>query len=343
MTDVVLEDILRLLGNIKVVLRPDFLYGDKEIPYRGFILLEAIGRSGSLRKAAESIGVDYKTLWDIIHALEETLGVPLVERRAGGRSGGGANLTLYGEAILALFRLVERKVEDAARELNPSQSDVIVIGSDCAIMEKLVEELADRGVYALYIKTGSSLGLYAIKRGLCHIAGVHILDWATGKYNEHLLRDPEIKGRIVLVKGWKRVIGLAYSKNLKPPPKNLEDVYTRGLRLANRVRGSGTRIFLDYMLTQLASSRGVPVSQLKRKIKGYSIEYNTHGEAAQAVASGKADVTITTEYVAKLYGLGFVPLTIEDYDLLVKKDILDRLPLKELSPFKGRDKLQFLE
>ncbi len=330
-----IASVLGLLDRVSVEVVPLFRVNGRAVTLREILVLDAVSRAGSLKKAAQLLGVDYRTVWNTINALEEALGLRLVEREAGGSGGGGAHLTLHGEALLAKAKLVQARLASLVGGVDVGRPDVIIAGSDCEVMDRLVAELAERGVYALYVKVGSTLGVEALKRGLCHVAGVHILDPKTGKYNEHLLSDPELKGRVVLVKGWKRVIGLAFNPRVADPPDSIAEVARRGLRIANRVRGSGTRILLEYLLEKEAEEAGVPVSALRRSLKGYETEYATHSEAANAVATGKADVTLTVEWVARRHGLVFKPIVTEDYDLLVERELIGKLPLQETTIFKG--------
>ncbi|MFA5612490.1 MAG: substrate-binding domain-containing protein, partial [Anaerolineaceae bacterium] len=83
----------------------------------------------------------------------------------------------------------------------------------------------------------------------------------------------------------------------------------------NRQKGSGTRILLDYLLKQ----NGIEPSQ----IKGYDREEITHTSVAAAVASGTADAGMGILAAAKIYGLGFIPLVQEQYDLVVAEETMN--------------------
>ncbi len=100
------------------------------------------------------------------------------------------------------------------------------------------------------------------------------------------------------------------------------------VRLVNRSRGSGTRILLDHFIAGLAAEKGVSVETLKERINGYRFERKTHSGVAEAVARGEADVGLGIEYVARIKGLDFIPLTTERYDFLVRMDRLDKHSVK---------------
>jgi len=67
-------------------------------------LLEAVDATGSLTRAAEQVGVPYRTAWQRIHEIEQSLGFQLLETESGGRDGGGSRLTPRGRDAVARFR-----------------------------------------------------------------------------------------------------------------------------------------------------------------------------------------------------------------------------------------------
>jgi len=80
-------------------------------------LLEAIDTHGSISQAARAVRVSYRKAWSHIEAMEERLGMRLVERLVGGKHGGGATLTRDARRFLEKFdrleeglaRIVDRK------------------------------------------------------------------------------------------------------------------------------------------------------------------------------------------------------------------------------------------
>jgi molybdate transport system regulatory protein len=77
-------------------------------------LLEAIELEGSIRKAAERLGMSYRAAWGKMKATEEALGVVLLERTIGGSSGGGARLTEDAHDLMARYRSCCEAVNTAA-------------------------------------------------------------------------------------------------------------------------------------------------------------------------------------------------------------------------------------
>lgn len=77
-------------------------------------LLEAIAREGSISAAGRTLGMSYKRAWDLVAAVNASLGAAAVETSAGGRRGGGAVLSAAGRALIADYRAIERAAHRAA-------------------------------------------------------------------------------------------------------------------------------------------------------------------------------------------------------------------------------------
>ncbi len=75
------------------------------------ILLETIDRCGSINRAAHELNMSYRKAWGAVRAMEERLGVKLVERRTGGRDGGGAVLTRDARTFIMQFEDLEKGLQ----------------------------------------------------------------------------------------------------------------------------------------------------------------------------------------------------------------------------------------
>ncbi len=84
-------------------------------------LLEAIDNHGSINQAAKEINISYRKAWGYIRAMEERLGLKLIERQTGGRNGGGSTLTESAREFLkkygALEEGIRELVDDRFREI----------------------------------------------------------------------------------------------------------------------------------------------------------------------------------------------------------------------------------
>lgn len=80
-------------------------------------LLEAIDRLGSINQAAKTVPLSYKAAWEAIDLLNNTSPLPLVEKVAGGRRGGGTQLTDYGRRMVTLYRALEGEYQNALAKM----------------------------------------------------------------------------------------------------------------------------------------------------------------------------------------------------------------------------------
>ncbi len=81
------------------------------------LLLRSIKKNGSIRAAAKELNMSYKKAWDLINSMNKQTGHLLVEKKAGGKSGGGATLTVKGEKILQEYIKLEKKLQTQTNHL----------------------------------------------------------------------------------------------------------------------------------------------------------------------------------------------------------------------------------
>ena len=79
-------------------------------------LLDAIRSEGSISSAARALGMSYRRAWMLVEVMNHCWRAPLVEARTGGRSGGGAQVTDLGLTVLALYRALQNRTQDAAEQ-----------------------------------------------------------------------------------------------------------------------------------------------------------------------------------------------------------------------------------
>ncbi len=190
--------------------------------------------------------------------------------------------------------------------------DVVIMGSHDIALDVVVGALAERGFSARTIAVGSQGGVAAAQRGQCDVAPVHLVDPATDEYNRHLL-SPGIS----LVKGWQRMQGVLFRPGDKRfEGKSAHDAVKTALAdpsclMVNRNAGAGTRILID----QLVAGARPP---------GYANQPKSHNAVAAAVSQARADWGVAIEPVARMYGLGFLPLAPEHYDFLLVESRRER-------------------
>ena len=80
-------------------------------------LLDGVEQEGSLRKAAAELGMSYNKAWRILHAAEERLGFPLLDRSVGGSLGGGSQLTPEAQDLMKRYRALMVDASGALAEV----------------------------------------------------------------------------------------------------------------------------------------------------------------------------------------------------------------------------------
>ncbi len=192
------------------------------------------------------------------------------------------------------------------------ENTIVVIGSHDLVLDLAASALRSRDPMQTLASSnvGSLGGLTALRDGLCHLAGSHLLDPKTGEYTlgyaQRVLEGHDIA-----------VVRLVHrEQGLIVPPGNplgiggIDDVARTGIRYVNRQRGSGTRVLLDYELDRF----GIEIES----IAGYEREEYTHLAVAASVASGRSDCGLGVMAAARAFGLGFVPVKREPYDLVLE-------------------------
>jgi molybdate transport system regulatory protein len=80
-------------------------------------LLAGVEQSGSLRKAAQELGMSYNKAWRILHAAEQRLGFPLLDRSVGGSLGGGSNITPEARDLMTRYQALAVEAEQALEQV----------------------------------------------------------------------------------------------------------------------------------------------------------------------------------------------------------------------------------
>ena len=194
---------------------------------------------------------------------------------------------------------------------------IVVTGSHDLVLDLAASWLRERdpGVTLASSNVGSLGGLTALRDDLCHLAGSHLLDPGSGEYTlpylERLLPNREI----AVVRLVHRDQGLIVAPGNPTGATSIDDVARVGLRYVNRQRGAGTRMLLDHELAR----RGIEPDA----IEGYRREEHTHLAVAAAVAAGRADAGLGVLAAARAFGLDFVPVAKEPYDLVLLEDSIE--------------------
>jgi putative molybdopterin biosynthesis protein len=222
------------------------------------------------------------------------------------------------------------------RGLADIERTIVAIGSHDLVLDLAASALRelDPGVTLASSNVGSLGGLVALRDGLCHLAGSHLLDPHTGEYTLPYL--PQILGgtEVAVVRLVHREQGLIVAPGNPLGLTGIRDLSRPGVRYVNRQRGAGTRVLLDHELRRHGMA--------PEDITGYQREEHTHLAVAAAVAAGRADAGLGILAAARACGLDFVPIAQEPYDLVVTREALDSPELAPLWALLADEKFRAL-
>lgn len=301
-----------------------------------FDVLAAVFEHGSIRHAAQALGLSYRHVWGALKAWEQALGEPLIVWSQGQR----ARPTAFAERLLWAERRARVRMQphiealrgDLARVLADARDErqllLTVRASHDLALPALQQHAADSAALHLDIRFQGSVDcLRALNERQCLVAGFHVpaLRGAAPVFAKAL--KPLLKpGLHKLIGCARRTQGLMMRREHAGLVRTLPDLVRRGLRFANRQSGSGTRLLLEHLMQEHALD--------PQALPGFlDHAEETHVAVAACVASGLADAGLGIEAAALEFGLHFVPLVEEDYFLACLKADLEHpsvLRLREL-------------
>ena len=210
------------------------------------------------------------------------------------------------------------------RPKNELENSVVVIGSHDPLLDELGNMLHCRNnnLFMSSSHVGSMGGIMAVRRGEAHAAGCHLLNEEDGSYNTAFIRRYFPNGKVRLVECVGRTQGIMVRKGNPLNISSFDDLFKENVRYVNRQKGSGTRVLLEYLCKQKGHS---PDS-----LYGYEREEFTHTAVAAQIAADSADAGLGIYSAAMMYGLDFVPVCTEQYDLLIPDYAWDSPMVQEL-------------
>ena len=253
------------------------------------------------------------------------------------RGSGVVSSFMKADGILEIPQGVEGFEAGSAvqvRLLRPAaelENTLVAAGSHDPLLDEAADllHLADPSFYMSSTHVGSMGGIMAVRRGEAHAAGVHLLDEGDGSYNTSFIKRYFPRGGVRLVECVGRTQGLMLPPGNPRGVRGLEDLAREGLRYVNRQKGSGTRILMDY----LCKKHGMDTAG----IYGYDREEFTHTSVAAQIAAGTADAGMGIYSAARLYGLEFLPVCMEQYDLLIPDGAFDTPVVRALLEVLGSE------
>ena len=216
-----------------------------------------------------------------------------------------------------------KRIETHSTLLTPVENAVpeLIISGQDVVLDILANYLNHSNVNTARSYLSSFEGLLSLYEGRVQVVACHLFD---GKgYNESYVRSllPGIPA--VLINVSYRTQGFYVQKGNPRGIRGWEDLNRGDISILNRRAGSSARILLDTQLKRM----GIPAAA----VKGYDKIMRSHLTMAAAIAEGEADLAIGTERISRqIEGVDFIPLMEERFDLVIRKDALDSVPVKKL-------------
>ncbi|MCG3135849.1 MAG: hypothetical protein HMLKMBBP_03621 [Planctomycetes bacterium] len=305
---------LAVVGRTPVVILPGFPTS-AVFTYREFVtpLVRRLAGRGAHRaetvpatlavKLQSAVG---RTDYQLVHVVEtdrRRVATPL------GAGSGSVSAMARADGFVRVPQEVETVAAGARVDVTPvggaiAEADLVVVGSHCTGLDRLLSRLARDGLRVKSVAVGSQGGLAALARGEGDMAGIHLLDAATGTYNV-----PFVGPGTRLVAGYARRQGFVHRRG-DARFEGLDGAAAAaaaircGARMVNRNAGSGTRVLIDGLLGDA-------------RPPGWHHAPRSHNAVAACVAQGRADWGVTLDVLAAANGLAFLPLRDERYDFAV--------------------------
>ena len=280
-------------------------------------LLERLGR----RDPAEPREIEVELTRKLYSPLGEDEYVRAVAARVDGRlvatplrRGAGVITSLSRANVLVTIpRLSEGARAGSrvtARALRPRaqiERTLLAVGSHDVALDLLAGRLAANGIELVSAHVGSIAGLVALRERSAHLAGTHVLDPDTSSYNDAAVRRYGPREPVALIRLAEREQGLIVARGNPLRIASVADVARTRARYVNRQPDAGTRILLDALLSQAGIA--------PHTIAGYDRVEFSHLAVAQLVANGNADAGLAIRAAARAFGLDFISIAWEPYEL----------------------------
>jgi molybdate-binding protein/DNA-binding XRE family transcriptional regulator len=191
----------------------------------------------------------------------------------------------------------------------PEKVKTLVIAGCDPALSFVEHSLAASGFRVVTVPCSSRKALDWLREGRVHVAGLHLREPGSAEHNVPIVQRLFPKGgvRVVTFAGWEE--GLITKQGNPKGIRSIADLGHKGVTLFNREKGSGSRALLDSGL--------VKAGIWAKSIAGYERIATGHLPVAYEIARGAADCCVATRSAARCFGLNFVPLAAERFDLVM--------------------------
>jgi putative molybdopterin biosynthesis protein len=204
------------------------------------------------------------------------------------------------------------------------QQAIVFNGSHDLTIDLLSTELKQQTHRSKIISShvGSMAGLMAIRKGEAHVAGIHLLDPETTRYNQPYVERFLAGHAVVLYPFLKRKQGWFVPKGNPLQIHGIRDIMEKQAHFVNRQKGAGTRILFDLFLKEEGMT--------SEDITGYEREMFSHLSVAAEVKGDTKAVGLGIYPASKAMDLEFIPVAEESYDLLMTREFFESAQAKRM-------------
>ena len=288
-------------------------------------ILHALVESQTVRGAANTLELSYRTVWGRLEQAEALLGQPLIEKCRGR----GSELTRAGQRLLDLLQQLDARMHTAmARDIDRFEHQFMQLFAGAApplrlacnfdpVLDECLQEAQLPGWSVDYM--GTQKVAAALLDRQADVIGFH------QPISEHW---PEALSMLKHSKScflsavMEREVGLVVAHGNPLHIRGVADLVRDEVRFINRQRNAGMRRWFDTLL----SDAGITPDE----VNGYCREEFTHMAVATAVAAGTADVCFTLRAVAETLNVDFIPVGKETYFLAGRADLAGDPRLNQL-------------
>ena len=206
-----------------------------------------------------------------------------------------------------------------------SAESIVICGQDLLldVLCSLYNNQSEGRTQVYRSPLGSYSGLYRMYQNENYVATCHMWDGETDTYNLPYVKRMLPGEQLAVFHLLKRWQGFYVKEGNPKHIEKFEDLTRADVRMINREKGSGIRIFIDEMCKKMEIDTD--------ELNGYEDVAASHMIAASNVLRGSADVAIGNEKVARqMDGIQFIPLKQESYDIVFRKKDLKRKEFQQL-------------
>jgi len=288
-------------------------------------ILSAIADSGTVRAAADALGLSYRTVWGRLENAADTLGQPLIVKNRGR----GSQLTPAGRELLELTQEFEERLRQAVQSEVPlfqqrfsrlfeARTPALNLAYN---YDPVLEACQHQGQLEGWQATcmGARKAVEALLDGRADVVGLHCPEGLSWPSQWQVLKNQD---DYLLIPILVREVGLIVAKGNPLGIHAITDLARAPIRFINRQRKAGMRRWFDALLEQ--------ANVLPEQVTGYNREEFTQTAVATAVAAGSADTCFTPRAAASGLNVDFVPVGLDYYFLAARTDLKEHPRLGDL-------------